>query len=280
MKKTSKTSMRMIAILAIAVVLLAFTACFPSYGNEAGPTSDPTIGSEELQEINIISNASMQVNIETAIGAICYADNQNKYLKEDEVDFTVELFDADGNEINDKMTYEMNENGVIIVKAAEVGSIKISATSKYGKSAEKSIPVTRQSMTIFDIILLGIGIYALYMGIVGKGKVYQNEFIKSGMEAQYKMVTRLSCIGVALCMVASGIVAALDGYGKYDLVGYILLGVALVIFIAGMVATGNMVDKKAKKEAEAKRMQGRDMKAPKAAFEFDENEPTVDDLRK
>ena len=47
-----------------------------------------------------------------------------------------------------------------------------------------------------------------------------------------------------------------------------------------MVVTRLLTDTKAKKEDEAKRASGRDMKAPSAAFDFDDDEPTVDDIIK
>lgn len=273
-----KNSIRIIAVMVITLMLCALSACMMPYGSQSSTTPDPSeVG--EIQDIVISTySTSIQVNMETAIAGVGYADSATEFIED--IEYSVSAFDADGNELSADMYEHRIENGIIIIKAKEIGSIVINAVSKYDKTAEVTIPVTRQSLTPWDIIILGIGIYALGAGILGKGKVYAADFVKEGMENKHRKTVRITCITVSICMIASSIIAAIDSYGEYDIIVNILFCVGAAIFIASYFFTNSMIDKSAKKEAEEKRMQGRDLKAPSSAFEFDEDEPTVDNLKK
>lgn len=205
------------------------------------------------------------------------------------VKYTVELFekDKDGNlsetpASSDKFTYEINEkNGYLFVKSSVLGEIRINASCANGSELKETVKlnVNRQSVSLFDIVMFVIGLYLLYSAISGRGRIFDAEFVKEGMEAKHKKAMRISCLAAAVIMIAAGVVSALDGFGKLQTVSMILFGLLCAVFVAAIIWTGKYVDKNAKREAQ-QQPGGGVLRAPKAAFEFDDDEPTIDDVKK
>lgn len=205
------------------------------------------------------------------------------------VKYTVELFekDKDGNlsetpASSDKFTYEINEkNGYLFVKSSVLGEIRINASCANGSELKETVKlnVNRQSVSLFDIVMFVIGLYLLYSAISGRGRIFDAEFVKEGMEAKHKKAMRISCLAAAVIMIAAGVVSALDGFGKLQTVSMILFGLLCAVFVAAIIWTGKYVDKNAKREAQ-QQPGGGVPRAPKAAFEFDDDEPTIDDVKK
>lgn len=262
---------------------------------------------------------SIQVNVNTAVGFFCYEDNMYKILtdktdsgsdaldtdapdattapdapkadsaEDNTVKYTVELFekDKDGNlsetpASSDKFTYEINEkNGYLFVKSSVLGEIRINASCANGSELKETVKlnVNRQSVSLFDIVMFVIGLYLLYSAISGRGRIFDAEFVKEGMEAKHKKAMRISCLAAAVIMIAAGVVSALDGFGKLQTVSMILFGLLCAVFVAAIIWTGKYVDKNAKREAQ-QQPGGGVPRAPKAAFEFDDDEPTIDDVKK
>ena len=203
------------------------------------------------------------------------------------VKYTVELFekDKDGNlsetpASSDKFTYEINEkNGYLFVKSSVLGEIRINASCANGSELKETVKlnVNRQSVSLFDIVMFVIGLYLLYSAISGRGRIFDAEFVKEGMEAKHKKAMRISCLAAAVIMIAAGVVSALDGFGKLQTVSMILFGLLCAVFVAAIIWTGKYVDKNAKREAQ-QQPGGGTLRAPKAAFEFDDDEPTIDDV--
>lgn len=205
------------------------------------------------------------------------------------VKYTVELFekDKDGNlsetpASSDKFTYEINEkNGYLFVKSSVLGEIRINASCANSSELKETVKlnVNRQSVSLFDIVMFVIGLYLLYSAISGRGRIFDAEFVKEGMEAKHKKAMRISCLAAAVIMIAAGVVSALDGFGKLQTVSMILFGLLCAVFVAAIIWTGKYVDKNAKREAQ-QQPGGGVLRAPKAAFEFDDDEPTIDDVKK
>ena len=205
------------------------------------------------------------------------------------VKYTVELFekDKDGNlsetpASSDKFTYEINEkNGYLFVKSSVLGEIRINASCANGSELKETVKlnVNRQSVSLFDIVMFVIGLYLLYSAISGRGRIFDAEFVKEGMEAKHKKAMRISCLAAAVIMIAAGVVSALDGFGKLQTVSMILFGLLCAVFVAAIIWTGKYVDKNAKREAQ-QQPGGGVPRAPKAAFEFDDDEPKIDDVKK
>ena len=172
------------------------------------------------------------------------------------VKYTVELFekDKDGNlsetpASSDKFTYEINEkNGYLFVKSSVLGEIRINASCANGSELKETVKlnVNRQSVSLFDIVMFVIGLYLLYSAISGRGRIFDAEFVKEGMEAKHKKAMRISCLAAAVIMIAAGVVSALDGFGKLQTVSMILFGLLCAVFVAAIIWTGKYVDKNAK----------------------------------
>ena len=56
------------------------------------------------------------------------------------------------------------------------------------------------TFSMFDYILLAIGVYVLYSGISGKGRLYNIENLKEGMEEKFKSTMRKLYIGLGVVM--------------------------------------------------------------------------------
>jgi hypothetical protein len=280
---------------------------------------DSTVSYADRQLTFAQNVQSIQVNVNTAVGFFCYEDNMYKILtdktdsgsdaldtdapdattapdapkadsaEDNTVKYTVELFekDKDGNlsetpASSDKFTYEINEkNGYLFVKSSVLGEIRINASCANGSELKETVKlnVNRQSVSLFDIVMFVIGLYLLYSAISGRGRIFDAEFVKEGMEAKHKKAMRISCLAAAVIMIAAGVVSALDGFGKLQTVSMILFGLLCAVFVAAIIWTGKYVDKNAKREAQ-QQPGGGVPRAPKAAFEFDDDEPTIDDVKK
>ena len=280
---------------------------------------DSTVAYADRQLTFAQNVQSIQVNVNTAVGFFCYEDNMYKILtdktdsgsdaldtdapdattapdapkadsaEDNTVKYTVELFekDKDGNlsetpASSDKFTYEINEkNGYLFVKSSVLGEIRINASCANGSELKETVKlnVNRQSVSLFDIVMFVIGLYLLYSAISGRGRIFDAEFVKEGMEAKHKKAMRISCLAAAVIMIAAGVVSALDGFGKLQIVSMILFGLLCAVFVAAIIWTGKYVDKNAKREAQ-QQPGGGVPRAPKAAFEFDDDEPTIDDVKK
>ncbi len=280
---------------------------------------DSTVAYADRQLTFAHNVQSIQVNVNTAVGFFCYEDNMYKILtdktdsgsdaldtdapdattapdapkadtaEDNTVKYTVELFekDKDGNlsetpASSDKFTYEINEkNGYLFVKSSVLGEIRINASCANGSELKETVKlnVNRQSVSLFDIVMFVIGLYLLYSAISGRGRIFDAEFVKEGMEAKHKKAMRISCLAAAVIMIAAGVVSALDGFGKLQTVSMILFGLLCAVFVAAIIWTGKYVDKNAKREAQ-QQPGGGVPRAPKAAFEFDDDEPTIDDVKK
>lgn len=280
---------------------------------------DSTVAYADRQLTFAQNVQSIQVNVNTAVGFFCYEDNMYKILtdktdsgsdaldtdapdattapdapkadsvEDNTVKYTVELFekDKDGNlsetpASSDKFTYEINEkNGYLFVKSSVLGEIRINASCANGSELKETVKlnVNRQSVSLFDIVMFVIGLYLLYSAISGRGRIFDAEFVKEGMEAKHKKAMRISCLAAAVIMIAAGVVSALDGFGKLQTVSMVLFGLLCAVFVAAIIWTGKYVDKNAKREAQ-QQPGGGTLRAPKAAFEFDDDEPTIDDVKK
>lgn len=195
---------------------------------------DSTVAYADRQLTFAQNVQSIQVNVNTAVGFFCYEDNMYKILtdktdsgsdaldtaapdltaapdapkadtaEDNTVKYTVELFekDKDGNlsetpASSDKFTYEINEkNGYLFVKSSVLGEIRINASCANGSELKETVKlnVNRQSVSLFDIVMFVIGLYLLYSAISGRGRIFDAEFVKEGMEAKHKKAMRISCL--------------------------------------------------------------------------------------
>ena len=305
-------------IMLIAFALMTMTGCMPYYGTtNTQPTVEAVEGlpgTFDFQPLAIGTYAdSITVNSKTAIAYVYYGGYSGAIVEENRIDIKVVAFDSEGNELPaEKVEWAFASSGNIEITAKELGTVKISAVKKTVNnadgvndadeeaadgedeeeieeitgeyleeynSAEVTVKVSRKSF-FFDILIIGFGLYIFITGVSGKGKLYKAEFLKEGKEKPYRLVTKICCIVVGLLMIGSGVIGICDAKNSLGTIKNIVFIAAIAAFIAGIAVTNGMIDKKAMQEATEKRNSGRDLKAPNAAFEFDDDEPTVDDVRK
>ena len=166
------------------------------------------------------------------------------------------------------------------------------------------------SLSLFDYILLAMGVYVLVAGIRGKGRLYNVENIKEGMEETYFKAMRKIYIGLGVVMTLNGVFSVLkyvfysyeeiipatetmtagyDWVAKGDMgfwsfltipflnvMTYVCMGISIAVIVLMIIITRKMTDK----EAAAKRAQAYKESAasskqaghilPVSAFDFEE----------
>ena len=156
-------------------------------------------------------------------------------------------------------------------------------------------------ISIFDLFLGGIGLYAMISGIVGKGKLLRVENIKEGCEEKLMKGQRIMYTVIGLCMVLNAAMSILlstlyervivenayEFQPRFDLGSWSFLTpkflttmtfvfmlislsfiVALIVFLKKMT---NQPEKKKKGEKGAARPAQPTM--PSAAFDFGDEQP-------
>ncbi|MEG1523704.1 MAG: hypothetical protein RRZ24_04800 [Clostridia bacterium] len=167
------------------------------------------------------------------------------------------------------------------------------------------------SFSIFDWFLLAMGIYVLYGGITGKGRLYATDNVKEGMEAKFKKFSRISysVLGVVMSLnagasllkttfyefkeitPATDVAKAVNGWvlsqdlGAFsfltaqvlDILTYVFLGLCLAIVVVLMIGIRKMTDRNAppKGQSDAQKAAA-DKQAghvlPVSAFDFQEDD--------
>ncbi len=285
----------LIAVAVLAAMCMMFTACLLPMGEQPSKTADDSAATVPYAERKLVFRRNVQavqVNMETVLGYFCYEDNQLLVLTPDSktekadnsVSFTLKMYDTEAGAEPveapaDAYSYEIRDNGYLYINSSVIGYAEIEAHCANGSNfGPEKFTIAGRGISLWDIIILGIGIYLLVSAIIGKGKLFENEFIIAGKEKQHKTIVRIASLVVSILMIASAALAAFDKYGKLSTLKLIILGVMLAVFIAAMLMLRKCVDQKAKREAQEAKYTGGPGKAPSAAFEFDENEPTVDDI--
>jgi len=156
------------------------------------------------------------------------------------------------------------------------------------------------SSSLFDLLLLAMGVYVLFSGITGKGKMYENENLKEGVEAQFKKTMRIVFSVLGVLMLLNGIFPLLSGLlytaevsadgasveyiANFDLsdwswVTYELLNTLSIVFfaltIAGIVGMfivmNKFIDKDASKKRAANDPRRSGQAMPNSAFDFEDD---------
>lgn len=126
---------------------------------------------------------------------------------------------------------------------------------------------------MFVIFEVGLGVYILYGAIMKSGQMFKNENIKKGMEEQYRKLIRLFSFILGPLMVALGVVDYFNirsGNGGWNIPLIVLWGLTFIGMVFLFVFALRMTDR-SKKQQSAGRPRG-EKPAPRAAFEFDEEE--------
>lgn len=163
------------------------------------------------------------------------------------------------------------------------------------------------TFSLFDMMLLAIAVYVLYAGIVGKGRLYNAENIKEGMEEKFKSLTRKIYIFLGVAMVINSGASLTRGllYSQvlteatdttaafytwepkvelgrfsfmtptvFNIISYVALGITLVLIVFLVLKMRQFTDKDAakKRAAESGKPQQSATTLPRSAFEFDDED--------
>jgi len=128
---------------------------------------------------------------------------------------------------------------------------------------------------IFELFL---GVYLLYGAVTAKGQFYKTDNVKKGMEEKYKKTIRLFCVLLGIPMTINGVFGTfvkgplkdaqlldlLDLLTKITFVLWILSFIGVIVLF---ILVFKMTDR-----TKAAQPGGSGKPAPRAAFEFDEEE--------
>ena len=172
------------------------------------------------------------------------------------------------------------ENGSVRVKAGNEPFGFTLALKQNGEVTNNALSfnVSKFKVDLTDILLLGIGVYALVTAITGTGAMYRNEFVKDGMEDKFKKTVRIAALIVGICMIGVALLSIFcSGNESLSWLKYVLFGIAVATLIGSLILTSRMIDKDKRTKAQATARTGGPTNSA-AAFEFDDDEPTIDDV--
>lgn len=136
---------------------------------------------------------------------------------------------------------------------------------------------------MFSLLQLIIGVYLLYCAAMGKGKIFENDYIKVPRAEYVKKLRILSAISGTILTVTS----ALEYFGVLvpgTTLGWISWAIGLASIIPMMVYSSKSTDREAAKAAAHRGSgQGKGQPMPakdplRAAFVFDDEEDEPDNL--
>lgn len=158
-------------------------------------------------------------------------------------------------------------------------------------------------LSMFDVLILGMGIYVVYAAIRGKGRLFTYQNVKEGMEKKFMTIIR-SIYGVlGASMVLNGLISILTttvlytinpetgeylpnfelGFWRFltpdlsSLLTILFMIVAGACIISVYVVSSKMTDKKAARrdqgqQGDAQRRGTPQYRMPSAAFDFEESD--------
>ena len=126
---------------------------------------------------------------------------------------------------------------------------------------------------MFSWLQLAIGAYLIFCGITGKGKVFDNDFLKIPREEYVKKLRILASISGA-CLSIASVLEMLGWVIPGTTLGWIVWALGLASIVPMMVYTSKATDRKAAKAAqnESRGMPQKKEDSLRAAFVFDDDE--------
>lgn len=157
-------------------------------------------------------------------------------------------------------------------------TIKIADPAQPENKIEVPVSVKRFNLGLTDIIVAFIAVYVLINVFSGKGALFNDEFIKEDKKPLFKKLTRiLACVTGVMFLLAAVLAICFSYLDWVRIARYVLFGIGLAALIAAMILNTVFTDKEKKQKAQATALTGGNTSSA-AAFEFDENEPTVDEV--
>ena len=217
------------------------------------------------------AGASFYINHGYILKAMYYDSNNKSYETSDQLILGV---------ITDSEYVHVDGNTVTLDPAPEpyVFTLRVADSSANSGEVDYPLDVKKIKIEFADILLLAVAAYVLVEAIRGKGSLFKDEFIKEDKHEQFKKLMRLVCFVVAAVLIAAAVLSIFFSYiDGMEIVRYVLFGIGLAGLVSMIVINNVFTDK----EKRAKAYQGGGSGTPvnsSAAFEFDDDEPTLDDV--
>lgn len=195
-----------------------------------------------------------------------------------------ETFDTDEELIlgvdSDDPHVTLEHNKIKLAASDKPYSFVIRVVDPQNAEGERTVAaaVSKYDFSIIEIVVAFLGVYIIINAIIGKRALFSDEFIKEDKKPLFKRLTMILALAAGLALIASGLVSMLLPYiDSIRTIKLVLLGAAIALLLAMSIIGSVLTDKdKRMKAQETARTGGPTSSA--AAFEFDENEPTIDDV--
>ena len=171
-------------------------------------------------------------------------------------------------------------NEIRLAAAPEPYTFTIKLVDNKSESGEMQfgVAVKRFKIDIPDLLVGFIGIYVIVNAITGKGSLFTDRFIKEEKKKSFKHIMRTLAAVAGIAFIAACAIGVCFSFKPWaTTVRYICFGVGVAALIAMIVINNLMTDKEKRRKEQATALTGGHTSS-NAAFEFDENEPTIDDV--
>ena len=296
-------NLRKLALLLIAAVLV-FSVCGAVFAEEsADATPDPndttTVGATEPAATEAAAETKPDPTYKVydengkevmdMSGLGCLGGSVNLYIKHG---YKVVIGYVDGSkmkETEDELIADVQtDNSAVtrdhntVVFPASDTPYKVTITVVYPKAEKGTVDLTlsvkRFNLSLPDIIVAFVAVYVLINAITGKGALFTDEFIKDDKKELFKKIMRiLACVTGVMFLTAAVLSICFSYLGWVKVLRYVLFGVGLASLITIMIVNARFTDKEKRQKAQQTSLTGGPTSSA-AAFEFDENEPTVDEV--
>ncbi|MCR5809757.1 MAG: hypothetical protein K6G56_09425 [Clostridiales bacterium] len=288
MKKTRRL------ILALLALVLAAVFCGAVFAEEDNPTEAPavTAGADATEDPATGYLIGFDVRdgegnpVQSSGAMSCLGGNATLYIDHDYT-LVAHFYDSarkliEGVEpkvssVDDPSGSVSYEGNKVYLKASHTPySFKIGFAS--GQNIE-GINVIRYNFSIIDIVIAFLGVYVVVNAIRGKGNLFSDEFIKEDKKASFKRIMIVLALIAGVALVAAAVLTICFSYiDSMRTVKLVLLAVAIASLLGMSIVNGVMTDKEKRMKAQQGGGVANGGHAPGSAFEFDENEPTLDEV--
>ena len=288
-------------MLLLAALMLALVFCGAAFAEEgdAGGTAAPenTTVPDDAEIVADSDNEIYNVTVTVTdgegmpvkgIGVInCVNSGAPFFIKHDYI--LTFGYNANGQfkETDDKLLLDVDtSSGFVVVNHNQ---IKLKASDKpysfkvkyqvksNGGESDYTFNVQRFKFDFADLLTAAVGIYIIVSALRAKGSLFNDEFIKDDKKTLFKRLMRIFAICAGLTFIISSVLSICFSY--YDwvrIVRFVLFIVGIALLIAMIVLSTVFTDKE--KRSKAQRGPAAAAPASNAAFEFDEDEPTLDEV--
>lgn len=285
------------AVCCFAVFAEGDTAAQPDKADSASDTDSGevlTVGAEPAATENPLSVGLYLVddegNLVSGSGMSCTGTGTKLYIKHD-YNIVAKYYNAKGETFDtedelilgvdtDSPCVTLEHNKVKLAASDKPYELTIRVVSRTAESGEVSQPlsVTNLNFSMLEVLIAAVGVYIIVNALRGKGALFSNDFIKEDKKLLFKRLTIILALLAGVALIASGVLTVFLSYLDWmRIVKIVLLGVAIAALLGMSIAGTILTDKDKRMRAQETARTGGPTSSA-AAFEFDEDEPTLDEV--